>query len=66
LPALLLATKPDPFLWMRLFRAITARAETAPDGTVTAVTAPTDRPNLYLVNAIDGANLSQRLTQALT
>lgn len=65
LPALLLATHPDPFLWMRLFRAITARVEVAPSGAITQIEIPTDRPNLYLINAIDSANLSKRITQGL-
>ncbi len=65
LPALLLAIKPDPFLWMRLFRAITARVEADDAGAISAIDTQTDRPNLYAVIAIDSATLSKRLTQTL-
>lgn len=65
LPALLLAVQPDPFLWMRLFRAITARVETDASGAITAIDTRTDRPNLYAVIAIDGAALTKRLTEGL-
>lgn len=65
LPALLLATKPDPFLWMRLFRALTARVTVEPSGRVTAIETKTDRPNLYAVIAIDSKALSERFTQVL-
>ncbi len=66
LPALLLARQPDPFTWMRLFRAVTMRADAdAETGRVTAITTRTDTPNLYAVVAIDGAALTKMLTARL-
>lgn len=65
LPALLLAVMPDPFLWMRLFRAITVRVETDESGTLSTIDTQTDRPNLYAVIAIDSTALSKRLTETL-
>jgi hypothetical protein len=65
LPALLLAVQPDPFAWMRLFRAITARVEVGEDGVVTTFATNTDSPNLYAVVAIDSQALSKLLTATL-
>jgi hypothetical protein len=65
LPGLLLAVEPDPFAWMRLFRAIPTRVETDPAGVVAAITTTTDRPNLYAVIAIDGQALGKMLTATL-
>jgi len=65
LPALLLAVEPDPFAWMRLFRAVTARVEVDASGAVTALATTTDRPNLYAVIAIDGQALGKLLTATL-
>ncbi len=65
LPALLLAVEPDPFAWMRLFRATAARVSVDEAGTVTEIAMPTARPNLYAVVAIDGTALSKLLTSGL-
>jgi hypothetical protein len=65
LPALLLAAQPDPFSWMRLFRAVTARAEADEDGRVASFQTKTDAPNLYAVVGVDGAALGRVLTQRL-
>ncbi|GAB4451975.1 MAG: hypothetical protein OHK0029_02110 [Armatimonadaceae bacterium] len=65
LPALLLAVKPDPFLWMRLFRALTLRVDADPETGISHIDSKTDRPNLYGVIAIDSKALSERLTQVL-
>ena len=65
LPALLLAVRPDPFVWMRLFRAIAIRLETNEAGKVVSVVTQTDYPNLYAVIAIDSAALSRFLAAAL-
>lgn len=66
LPALLLAQEPDPFTWMRLFRAVTARVEADFEtGRITALTTRGDAPNLYAVVAIDGAALTKMLTARL-
>ena len=56
---------PDPFAWMRLFRALTARVEVDESGAVTAFTTRTDAPNLYTVIAIDGQALGKALTPVL-
>jgi hypothetical protein len=65
LPALLLAVEPDPFVWMRLFRALPARVEVDAAGSVQSITTTTDRPNVYAVIAIDGQALGKLLTAAL-
>lgn len=65
LPALLLAAQPDPFPWMRLFRAVTARVEVDAAGRVASFVTRTDAPNLYAVVGIDGAALGQLLTKQL-
>lgn len=66
LPALLLATQPDPMGWLRLFRAVTARVETdGGTGKVTNFMVKHEQPNLYAVVGIDGAALGKLLTQAL-
>jgi hypothetical protein len=65
-PAFLLARRPEPFAWMRLFRAVTARAEVEPEtGTLSAFSTRTDAPNLYAVIAIDGRALGKILTPRL-
>lgn len=65
LPAFLLAVRPDPLAWMRLFRAVTARVEVDAQGRLTAFTTRTDSPNLYCVIAIDGRALGKTLTARL-
>lgn len=65
LPALLLATQPDPFTWMRLFRVVTARITTDESSTIHTIEMKTDTPNLYAVIAIDGQALGKRLTDRL-
>lgn len=65
LPALLLATQPDPFTWMRLFRVVTARITTDESGAIHTIETKTDTPNLYAVIAIDGQALGKRLTDRL-
>lgn len=65
LPASLLARQPDPFAWMRQFRAMTARVETDAAGAVSTFTTATDAPNLYAVVAIDGQTLGRLLTARL-
>lgn len=65
LPALLLAARPDPFLWMRLFRAITARVAVTDAGILTAFDPKSDTPNLYAVVGIDGQALGKLLTARL-
>lgn len=67
LPALLLATQPDPFGWMRLFRAALARVETNESGKVSAFSSAANvaSPNVYAVVALDGQALGKRLTDAL-
>jgi hypothetical protein len=66
LPAFLLSRRPDPFVWMRLFRAAEARVSLDPDsGHVTEFATAVDRPNLHAVVAIDGHLLGKRLTAAL-
>src|SRR5262249_55532532 len=65
LPALLLAVEPDPFAWMRLFRAVTARVEVDASGAVVSLATTTDQPNLYAVIAIDGQALGKLLTATL-
>lgn len=65
LPGLLLATEPDPFAWMRLFRVVPARLSVASDGAVTEFDTSPESPNLYAVVAIDGQALSKVLTNTL-
>ena len=65
LPALLLATQPDPFGWMRLFRATVARAETDENHQISTFSTQTNAPNLYAVTAVDGQALGKRLTDVL-
>lgn len=65
LPALMLAVQPDPFSWMRLFRAVAARVEVGEGGRVASFTTRTDTPNLYAVVAIDGQALGKLLTARL-
>ena len=65
LPALLLAVKPDPFVWMRLFRVIAARIALGPDQSVREIDTASESPNLYLVTAVDGKALGGVLTRLL-
>ena len=66
LPALLLAVQPDPAVFLRLFRAVTARADVdTANGRVTAFTTQTERPNLYAVVGIDGQALGKLVTARL-
>jgi hypothetical protein len=66
LPALLLAVRPDPFIWMRLFRVLAAHVEVdMVSGLLTAFTTQTDSPNLFAVIAIDGQALGKLLTANL-
>ena len=66
LPALLLAVRPDPFIWMRLFRVLAAHVEVdRGSGLLTAFTTQTDSPNLFAVIAIDGQALGKLLTANL-
>ena len=65
LPAFLLAVRPDPFVWMRLFRAMALRVETDAAGAILSLVTQTERPNLYAVIAIDSAALSRFLAAAL-
>jgi hypothetical protein len=65
LPGLLLATEPDPFVWMRLFRAIPAYVEITEEGNIRSIDTQTEAPNLYVVIAIDGQALGKVLTQTL-
>lgn len=66
LPALLLAVRPDPFIWMRLFRVLAASVETdANTGRLATFTTRTDAPNLFAIIAIDGQALGKLLTAAL-
>jgi len=61
----LLAVEPDPFAWMRLFRAVAARVAEDASGTVTSFSTTSERPNLYAVIAIDGQALGKLLTATL-
>lgn len=65
LPAFLLAVRPDPFVWMRLFRAMTARVAVNAEGFLTSFVTRADTPNLYCVVAIDGYALGKLLTPRL-
>ena len=65
LPALLLATQPDPLFWMRWFRAILARVDVDDTYQIRAFETRTDAPNLYAVTALDGQALAKRLTDVL-
>lgn len=65
LPALLLARRPDPFAWLRLFRAVAAQVEVDANGVVTGFHTRTDAPNLYAVVAIDGQALSRLVAAGL-
>ncbi len=65
IPAFLLASQPDPLGWLRLFRAVTARVETDPDGRVTNIAVKHERPNLYAVVGIDGRALGEVVTKTL-
>jgi hypothetical protein len=66
LPALLLAVRPDPFAWMRLFRVLAAHVEADEgSGLLTAFTTQTASPNLFAVIAIDGQALGKLLTANL-
>jgi hypothetical protein len=65
LPAMLLAVKPDPFIWMRLFRVITARIEVDTSATIASIDSASTAPNLYLIAAIDGQALGKFLTPLL-
>lgn len=66
LPALLLAAQPDPAVFLRLFRAVTARAEVNEmTGRISTFTTQTDRPNLYAVVGIDGQALGKLVTARL-
>ncbi|MBC8134781.1 MAG: hypothetical protein H8F28_02710 [Fibrella sp.] len=66
LPALLLATQPDPLGWLRLFRAVTARVETnAETGRIANIAVKHERPNLYAVVGIDGRALGEVVTKTL-
>jgi hypothetical protein len=66
LPALLLAVRPDPFIWMRLFRVLAAHVEAESEsGLLTAFTTQTESPNLFTVIAIDGQALGKLLTANL-
>lgn len=65
LPAFLLARRPDPLLWMRLFRATLARVEADESGVTTAFATRTDAPNLYCVIAIDGQGLGKLFSAGL-
>lgn len=66
LPALLLAAQPDPAVFLRLFRAVTARAEVdEATGRISSWATQTDRPNLYAVVGIDGQALGKLLTARL-
>ena len=65
LPAFLLARQPDPFAWMRLFRATTARVTVGEEGTITDFATNAENPNLYVVTAIDGTGLSKAVTPLL-
>ena len=66
LPALLLATQPDPLFWMRWFRATLARVEISPDNfQLTAFETRTNAPNVYAITAVDGQALVKRLTDVL-
>lgn len=66
LPALLLAVRPDPFAWMRLFRVLAAHVTVDEStGRLSAFTTKTDAPNLYAVIAIDSQALGKLLTANL-
>ncbi len=65
LPALLLAQQPDPFGWMRLFRAALARVEVGEPEHAPSFSTTSDKPNLYAITAIDGQALGKRLTHVL-
>ena len=65
LPALLLATQPDPLFWMRWFRATLARVDIGDTYQICAFETRTDAPNLYAVTALDGQALGKRLTDVL-
>ncbi|GEM_PF-789718 len=65
LPALLLAVRPDPSLWLRLFRAVLARAEVDAAGSISDFVLKPENPNLYAVIAIDGRALGKLLTARL-
>lgn len=59
LPALCLATYPDPTLWLRLFRAVPTRVSVEEGGAVTALLSSPPNPNCYTIVALDGAALSR-------
>jgi hypothetical protein len=60
LPAFFLAVQPDPFAWMRLFRVVTAKVVTdAKSQKIDAIDINSEKPNLYMVIAIDSAVLSK-------
>ena len=65
LPAFLLAAKPDPFVWMRLFRAAAARVETDSRGRISELDLSSSAPNLYVVTAVDGQAVGKLLTARL-
>jgi hypothetical protein len=64
LPAFLLASRPEPLLWLRLFRTIPARVEVDLGGRVTLFDTKAS-PNLHAIVAIDGAALTKELVRAL-
>lgn len=64
-PAFLLARRPDPFAWMRLFRTVAAHVTVAENGVVRSFATRTETPNLYAVVAIDGQGLSRLVTAGL-
>jgi len=65
LPALLLAVKPDPFVWMRLFRVVTARVTIATGANISEIDPASESPNLYIVTAIDGQALGAMMAGLL-
>lgn len=61
LPALCLATYPDPTLWLRLFRAVPTRVSVEEGGAVTELLSSPPNPNSYTIVALDGTALSRFL-----
>jgi len=61
LPALCLATYPDPTLWLRLFRAVPTRASVDESGALTELLSSPPNPNCYTIVALDGIALSRFL-----
>lgn len=65
IPAFYLARRPDPILWLRLFRTIPARVDLNESGEVTLFDPKAVKPNLYAVVALDGAALTREFLRVV-